>query len=195
RREREWVSPERGAWFSLVLRPELSPREASVITLAASVAVARALRGIGVDPEIKWPNDVLIDGRKVCGILVELQADAEMVDHAVVGIGLNANSKPDVPDADPTSVRQELGDDVDRAELVADVLTEFEKLYGADHDEVLEEWNSLSSTLGREVRVETTDGTVEGVADRLDTTGALVVSTDDGERVIAAGDCEHLRGS
>jgi BirA family biotin operon repressor/biotin-[acetyl-CoA-carboxylase] ligase len=191
RRERVWESPSGGVWTSVVLRPDFAPRDASLVTLAASVAVARAAETEGVKATIKWPNDVLIDGEKLCGILVEMEADAESISHAVVGIGLNANAKPDVPDASPTSLAEHVGE-VDRGVLTANLLAELEDAYETG-DGVLDEWRERSSTLGREVRVETPNETVEGVAERIDGTGALVVSTDEGERVVTAGDCVHLR--
>jgi BirA family biotin operon repressor/biotin-[acetyl-CoA-carboxylase] ligase len=191
RRERVWESPSGGIWTSVVLRPDFAPRDASLVTLAASVAVARGVEETGVEPTIKWPNDVLIDGEKLCGILVEMEADAERVSHAVVGIGLNANAKPDVPDASPTSLAEHVGK-VDRATVTANLLAELEDAYESG-DGILDEWRERSSTLGREIRVETPNETIEGVAERIDDTGALVVSTDKGERVVTAGDCVHLR--
>jgi BirA family biotin operon repressor/biotin-[acetyl-CoA-carboxylase] ligase len=191
RRERVWESPSGGIWTSIVLRPDFAPRDASLVTLAASVAVARGVEETGVEPTIKWPNDVLIDGKKLCGILVEMEADAERISHAVVGIGLNANAKPRVPDASPTSLSEHVGK-VDRAVLTANLLAELEEAYESG-DGILDEWRERSSTLGREVRVETPNETVEGVAERIDDTGALVVSTGEGERVVTAGDCVHLR--
>lgn len=190
RRGREWRSPEGGVWMSFVLRPDIPPRDAGVVTLAASVAVARALEELGLSPRIKWPNDVLLDDRKVCGILVELQADAEVISYAVVGVGLNANVVPDV-DVPATSVAGELGREVDRAELVASVLEGFEEVYLGD--DVLDEWRQRSSTLGREVRIETAGRTVEGRAVGLDPSGALRVDVGGDERVVSAGDCRHLR--
>lgn len=193
RRERVWESPSGGIWTSVVLRPDFAPREASLVTLAASVAVARGVEKEGVDATIKWPNDVLIDGDKLCGILVEMEADAESISHAVVGIGLNANTKPDVPDASPTSLAEHVdGEEVDRASLSADIFDELEDAYEAG-DGILDEWRKKTSTLGREVRVETPNETLEGVAERIDETGALVVSTSEGERTVTAGDCAHLR--
>jgi BirA family biotin operon repressor/biotin-[acetyl-CoA-carboxylase] ligase len=191
RRERVWESPSGGIWTSVVLRPDFAPRDASLATLAASVAVARGVEETGVEPTIKWPNDVLIDGEKLCGILVEMEADAEKISHAVVGIGLNANAKPRVPDSSPTSLAEHVGK-VDRAVLTANILAELEDAYESG-DGILDEWRERSSTLGREVRVETPNETVEGVAESIDDTGALVVSTDKGERVVTAGDCVHLR--
>jgi BirA family biotin operon repressor/biotin-[acetyl-CoA-carboxylase] ligase len=191
RRRREWASPSGGVWTSVVLRPELAPRDASLVTLAASVAVARAVDAAGVDATIKWPNDVLVDGDKVCGILVEMEADAERVAHAVVGIGLNANAAPEVPDASPTSLAERVGE-VNRAKVTADLLAELEDAYEAGGD-IIDEWRERASTIGREVRVETPNETVEGVAEGVDETGALRISTDEGERVVTAGDCVHLR--
>jgi BirA family biotin operon repressor/biotin-[acetyl-CoA-carboxylase] ligase len=191
RRERVWESPSGGVWTSVVLRPDSAPREASLVTLAASVAVARAVENEGVNAKIKWPNDVLIDGDKLCGILVEMEADAESISHAVVGIGLNANTKPDVPKASPTSLAEHVGE-IDRASLAAEVFAELEDAYEAG-DGILDEWRERSSTLGREVRVETPSETHEGTAERVDETGALVVSTSEGERTVTAGDCAHLR--
>lgn len=191
RRERVWESPSGGIWTSVVLRPDFAPRDASLVTLAASVAVARAVEDVGVNATIKWPNDVLVDDEKLCGLLVEMEADAESISHAVVGIGLNANTKPDVPDASPTSLSEQVGE-VDRASLTADTLAELEDTYEAG-DGILDEWRKRSSTLGREVRIETPNETFEGMAERIDETGALVVSTDEGERVVTAGDCVHLR--
>lgn len=190
RRERRWASPEGGVWMSVVLRPEVSTRDASLITLAASVAVAGALEGLGLEPRIKWPNDITLDEQKVCGILVEMQADAESIDYAVVGVGLNANVVPDV-DVDATSVMEVLGRRVDRAELAAGVLENFESAY--TDDDVLELWRQRSSTLGREVRVETPNETIEGTAVGVDSGGALRVDTPAGERVVSVGDCRHLR--
>jgi len=192
RRERKWESPEGGVYASVVLRPSFGPRDASLVTLAASVAVSRAVEDQGVGPTIKWPNDVLVDGRKVCGILVEMQADAERIEHSVVGVGINANAKPDVPDAGPVSLAEVVGEDVDRGEVTSDFLAQLENLY-ENTDEVLDEWRERSSTLGKRVRVETQNETVEGVAEGIDDTGALRVSTDGGDRVVSAGDCVHLR--
>ncbi|MFW5983871.1 MAG: biotin--[acetyl-CoA-carboxylase] ligase [Halobacteria archaeon] len=191
RRRREWSSPSGGVWTSVVLRPDFAPREASLVTLAASVAVTRAVESTGVDATIKWPNDILIDGDKLCGILVEMQADAERIAHAVVGIGLNANAAPDVSDASPTSLAEHVGE-VDRATVTADVLAELEDAYETGAD-IVDEWRERASTIGREVRVETPNETVEGVAEGVDDTGALRISTDDGERIVTAGDCVHLR--
>ncbi|MFP4631935.1 MAG: biotin--[acetyl-CoA-carboxylase] ligase [Halobacteriales archaeon] len=191
RRGRRWESPSGGVWTSVVLRPELSPREASVVTLAASVAVADALDDLGVVVSIKWPNDVLAGDQKVCGVLVEFEADAEEVSYFVVGLGLNANAAPDVDGA--TSLELELGHEVDRARLTAALYRALEAWLDRPRDDILEEWRRRSSTLGRLVRVTTAEDVFEGRATSIDDSGALHVETNEGERVVTAADCEHLR--
>jgi BirA family biotin operon repressor/biotin-[acetyl-CoA-carboxylase] ligase len=203
RLERAWSAPAGGIWASLVLRPARPPAHVPVFTLAAAVATTRAAREAGVDAAIKWPNDVLVEGgdddtaaaerggRKLAGILTEMEGEADRVSWLVVGIGVNANiDATDLP-AGATSLRAEVGD-VDRRLFVQRLLETFQELR-ADPDSVLPAWREYTSTLGRRVRVETPGGVVEGEAVDVRFPGALVVATDDGDVVVHAGDCEHLR--
>jgi BirA family biotin operon repressor/biotin-[acetyl-CoA-carboxylase] ligase len=191
RLDREYASPSGGIWLSLVRRPDLPPARVPIYTLAAAVAAAEALRGVGVDAEIKWPNDVLVDGEKLVGILTEMEGEADRVSWIVVGIGINANVDGSaVPEA-ATTVREQVGD-VDRAALTRELLERFEELVSAPED-VLPAWRAAASTLGRRVRVETPGGEVVGEAVDVEFPGTLVVATEDGERRVSAGDCEHLR--
>ncbi|MFC6824620.1 biotin--[acetyl-CoA-carboxylase] ligase [Halopelagius fulvigenes] len=208
RLKREWTAPSGGVWMSLVLRPDRPPAHVPAFTLAAAVATTRAAREAGVDAHIKWPNDVLVGagddpdddaeaarrgGRKLAGILTEMEGEADRVSWLVVGIGVNANV--DAADLPPgaTSIREEAGD-VDRRAFVQRLLEEFHSLR-EDTEAVLPAWREYASTLGRRVRVETPGGTVEGEAVDVRFPGALVVRTDDGEEVVHAGDCEHLRSA
>ncbi|CCQ37367.1 HTH domain protein / biotin--[acetyl-CoA-carboxylase] ligase [Natronomonas moolapensis 8.8.11] len=188
---REWTSPSGGIWLSLVRRPDLPPARAPIYTLAAAVAAAEALRGVGVDAEIKWPNDVLVDGEKLVGVLTEMEGEADRVEWVVVGIGINANVDGAVVPAGATTVRERVGD-VDRAALTRALLERFEELTAAPED-VLPAWREAAGTLGRRVRVETPGGEVVGEAVDVEFPGTLLVATDDGERRVSAGDCEHLR--
>jgi BirA family biotin operon repressor/biotin-[acetyl-CoA-carboxylase] ligase len=191
RLDREWVAPSGGIWLSLVLRPAVPPSQAPIFTLAAAVAATRAAREAGVDAEIKWPNDVLVDDRKLVGILTEMEGEADRVSWVVVGVGINANV--DVADLveGATSLRAEVGD-VDRRAFTQRFLETFDDLR-TDLDQVLPAWRDHAATLGRRVRVETPSETVVGEAVDVTFPGALVVRTDDGEVRVAAGDCEHLR--
>ena len=191
RLDREYASPSGGIWLSLVRRPDLPPARVPIYTLAAAVAAAEALGGVGVDAEIKWPNDVLVDGEKLVGILTEMEGEADRVSWIVVGIGINANvDGAAVPEA-ATTIRERVGD-VDRAALTRELLERFEELVSAPED-VLPAWRAAASTLGRRVRVETPGGEVVGEAVDVEFPGTLVVATEDGERRVSAGDCEHLR--
>ena len=202
RLDREWASPSGGVWMSVVCRPDLPPAQVPVYTLAAAVATTEALRAVGVDAGIKWPNDVLVPGpddegmdagdeRKLVGILTEMEGEADRVSWVVVGVGLNANVDADAVPESGTTVREQVGD-VDRAELTRHILERFDELR-ADPDGVLPAWRELATTLGRRVRVETPGGEVVGEAVDVEFPGTLVVETADGRRRVSAGDCEHLR--
>jgi len=197
---REWTAPSGGIWASLLLRPRRPPAEVPIYTLAAAVAVARASREAGADARIKWPNDVLVadehgEERKLCGILTEMEGEADRVSWLVVGPGVNANVDADALPPDATSLRAVAGD-VDRRAFLQHVLETFYELTSAEADveAVLDAWREHAATLGRRVRVDTPGGGVEGEAVDVRFPGSLVVRTDDGdERVVHAGDCEHLR--
>ncbi|CAI50280.1 HTH domain protein / biotin--[acetyl-CoA-carboxylase] ligase [Natronomonas pharaonis DSM 2160] len=191
RLDRPWESPAGGVWLSLVYRPDLPPSQVPVYTLAAAVAATAALREVGVSAEIKWPNDILVDGEKLVGILTEMEGEADRVSWVVVGIGINANiDAASVPDH-ATTVKEQVGD-IDRGALTASIIDRLEALRNAPED-VPEAWRELSTTIGQIVRVETPGETVTGEAVGIEFPGTLVVETDDGKRRIAAGDCEHLR--
>lgn len=198
RLDRPWSSPPGGIWMSVVVRPDLPPARAPLLTLAAAVAVTRAARSVGVDAEIKWPNDVLVPatdtergGLKLAGILTEMEGEANRVNWLVVGMGINANVDPTHLDDAATSIQAEEGA-VDRRPFVQDVLETFDNLR-IDPARIVPAWREYASTLGQRVRVETHGGVVEGDAVDVTEYGALVVKTDDGEAVVHAGDCEHLR--
>lgn len=191
RLDREWCSPSGGIWFSLVCRPDILPAHAPIYTLAGAVATTEALREIGVDAGIKWPNDVLVGREKIVGILTEMEGEADRVSWIVVGIGINANIDPELVPETATTVREQVGD-IDRAALTQAIIERFDELRQSS-DDVLPAWRDLSTTLGQRVRVETPSGDVIGEATDVTFPGTLVVETDEGETQVSAGDCEHLR--
>jgi BirA family biotin operon repressor/biotin-[acetyl-CoA-carboxylase] ligase len=193
RLDRAYSSPSGGIWTSLVCRPDLPPAQVPIYTLAAAVATAEALREVGVEAGIKWPNDVLIEGSeaKIVGILTEMEGEADRVSWVVVGIGINANVDASEVPAEATTIREQVGD-IDRADLTQHLLERFDELRN-DPDAVLPAWRELSLTLGKRVRVETPGGDVVGNAVDVEFPGTLVVETEDGEKRVSAGDCEHLR--
>ncbi|MFB6120950.1 MAG: biotin--[acetyl-CoA-carboxylase] ligase [Halobacteriaceae archaeon] len=191
RLDREWASPTGGVWMSVLVRPALPAPRVPVLTLAAAVAVTEAVRELGVDAGIKWPNDVLLDGEKLAGVLTEMEGEADRVSWVVLGIGLNANVDAASLPEGATSLQAAVGE-VDRRALVRRILDAFDDVRD-DPDRALELWREYADTLGRRVRVDTPSGAIEGEAVDVTDAGALVVDTDDGRETVHAGDCEHLR--
>ncbi len=197
--------------MSLVLRPGIPTEVAARTTQAAAVGVAKALREFGVDTRIKWPNDLLVDGRKVCGILAESSSESvpvaakrvgrgrgRLVDFVVLGVGVNANLDPEdlgVVGREVTTLRSELGHDVDLTELLDSLLShlgaELERIenFGA----ILEDWRALNCTLGERVRVRRFGEVLEGTALDLGSEGELLLQTRDGVVELFEGEIEQLR--
>jgi len=196
RLSREWLSPKGGIYFTLILRPSISPAYAPRINLMASVAVATTIRKLfGLNAELKWPNDVLIGGRKVCGILAEMDAEMDFVNFVNVGIGINANTSIPQFEKTATSLKDMLGREISRKEFLNALLVEINRrqalLMEAD---LLEEWKKLSGTLNKDVRILSPAEVIVGRAIDIDTTGALIVKEKDGSlKKAMAGDCIHLR--
>jgi len=215
---RRWGSPPGGIWISLVLRPEIPARFASRITQTAAVGIAKALWSFGIEARIKWPNDLLVvkpgepEGHKICGILAESSAENVPVaakrtgpvpgdsrlDSVVLGVGLNANLDPEdlnVPDRGVTTLRSELGHDVDLVELLGALLValDAELMSIEDFDAVLYDWRALNCTLGRPVRVARFGEVLEGRATDLTSEGALLLQTPQGTVELFEGEVKHLR--
>ena len=193
---RLWISPARqGLWFSILLRPDLPPQSATQLTVAAATALARAIaQQTGLAPEIKWPNDILIRGKKVAGILTELTAELDHIKDVVLGIGVNVNLEagelpPDLRKV-ATSLKIESGQAMDRAELAVAILREldgdYERIRQGQFELVAAEWQQRCSTLGREVSIRIGERVIRGRAESLDAEGALLLRTQHGrlERII-----------
>ena len=207
---RRWGSPAGGLWMSLVLRPDISTRVAARTTQTAAIGVAKALRELGVEAQIKWPNDLLVDGRKICGILAESSVESvpvaakrirpgaeRPVDFVVLGVGLNANVDPGdlgVSDREVAALRSELGRDVDLVESLESLLfhleAELERI--KDFEAVLGDWRALNCTLGTRVRVRRFGEVLEGVALNLGPEGELLLKTSDGLVELFEGEIEQL---
>jgi len=194
---RSWHSAAGGVYATVVLRPPL--RALRVLSLAACVAVTRVLELLGLDAKVKWPNDVQVSGKKVSGVLVEAVAEPRGVAYALVGIGLNVNNElpPELVGA-ATTLRELLGRPVPRLPLFLKLLEELDDVYARVREgwwgEVLREWRSKSSTLGRIVRVETPEGAFTGLALDVREDGALLIRLENGKiKEFYSGDVIHLR--
>jgi BirA family biotin operon repressor/biotin-[acetyl-CoA-carboxylase] ligase len=192
---RSWVSPLGGVYLSFILRPQLKPLEVLRLPLLAGVAVTEALVEVsGLQPSLKWPNDVLLAGMKVAGILCELDAEADSINHIILGIGVNVNNDtPRELKGIATSLKEEYGVPLSRAEFIGCLLDRMESLYLQSQHEgfrpILAAWKKLSSTLGSEVTVSSPGKEIEGTAVDIDRNGALLIRKSDGELVrVVAGD-------
>jgi len=191
---RRWHSEKGGIYFTIILRPKIGPAHAQIINLMAAVSVARAIRALfNLEAKLKWPNDVLIRGKKVCGILAEMEAEMDVIKFVNLGIGINANNPISLYEEGATSIKEELGRDISRKELLMCVLNEIEKRRSLLGKEIISEWKALSSTINKKVRIIMQDEVVEGEAIDIDTDGALILRANKGIRRIIAGDCIHLK--
>ncbi len=196
RMSRSWESKSGDSiLMSLLVRPEnLLPQDATGIVLLTAIAMAAACRAEGADVSVKWPNDLIVNNKKLCGMLLEMNASMEKVNFAVIGIGLNVNSFPYAENLKhATCLRDACGHEIERAKVVAAFLTEFEVLYerwcAEGIEAVLPIYRQYSITLGRRVRVISLSETFEAQALDILPDGALLVCTDDGKgRIVHAGD-------
>ena len=189
---REWLSPKGGIYFTLILRPRISPANAPRINLMASVAVAVTIRKLfGLDAGLKWPNDVLIEGKKVCGILAEMDAETDVLNFVNLGIGINANTSIPRFEKTATSLKHATGKDISRKELLGALLLEIEHRQASLMEAtLLEEWRKLSVTLDKDVRIVAPGEVIVGRAIDVDTTGALIIRQRNGSlKKAVAGDC------
>ncbi|MGB2990087.1 MAG: biotin--[acetyl-CoA-carboxylase] ligase [Candidatus Zixiibacteriota bacterium] len=195
---RGWYSPPGlGLWISLILRPNVPPFKAPGLSICAGLALAQTIRKLtGLDAKVKWPNDCLINGLKVGGILLELSAELDRTNFVVAGIGVNVNHLPkDFPknlSARATSIRIEWGEEVSRVKLLAAFLHRFESIYLDFKKKGLAPQRALikrfSSLLGRKVAVKFGGEKIEGMAQDIDDNGSLLIRTASGERAVRAGE-------
>lgn len=189
RMERPWKSPPGGIWMSVILRPPIPPHMVPGLTLVAAVAVVQGVKEVtGLKPLIKWPNDIYVEGRKICGILTEMKAEMDRVHHIVIGIGVNANVDPselekEAPNAG--SLVMFLPQQVDRKKLVREILFQLEEYYlvfcGEGVLPILEVWRNNNFTLGHKVVLKQDDQEISGVAEDISPEGGLLLRDDKGE--------------
>ncbi|MEJ5359493.1 MAG: biotin--[acetyl-CoA-carboxylase] ligase [Desulfobacterales bacterium] len=192
RLRRPWVSEEGGLYVTIVMRPRIpvlfSPR---VNFLVSCTLVTLLRRDFGVDAGVKWPNDILVGGRKLCGLLSEMEAEGEEVAFVNVGVGLNVNNDPPRVRPPAVSLAQLLGRKISRREVLARLLDDLEKeASAAPWEGIIARWKGHTVTLGKPVRVSTGTEEVRGVARDIDPFGALLVEEPGGRlRTVLHGDC------
>jgi BirA family biotin operon repressor/biotin-[acetyl-CoA-carboxylase] ligase len=203
RRGRTWTAA-RGSnvMMTLLLRPEIQPEHASMLTLLMALAVAGGIRKMtGLDARIKWPNDVVVNGKKICGILTEMNTEVDYINYVVIGTGINVNQVefPEEIAHMAGSLCNELGQKVSRSALIQVILEELERLYEIflkteDLSEVCEKYNEICANVGHEIRVLEPGNEYTGTTEGINAKGELVVQKSSGERVCVYSGEVSVRG-
>ncbi len=199
RKRTDWASPEGGIYMTMILRPDVTLLEASKLTIVTGVAIAKTLHDrFDIDVGIKWPNDLLIDNKKICGILTEAVTSKDVLDAVLVGVGVDVNTKEeDMPDKIQdvaTSVKKETNIIYNRAAIMREFFIIFEELYeefkNDNFKHIISEWRRLSSTTGNRVKVYKDGKALVADAVGITNNGALIIETDDGKlKKITSGEC------
>jgi BirA family biotin operon repressor/biotin-[acetyl-CoA-carboxylase] ligase len=197
---RGWFSPKyKGIYLSLILRPKISPSASPILTLLSAVSICETIKKIvGLDAQIKWPNDVLICNKKVAGILTEMNAEVDKINFVVIGIGLNVNNDKKSLIAQSTSLKEQAAQPISRVLLLQEFLRRIEQYYCIWEDKgvqpIIDKWRNFSLTLGRRVKVYCQNKHIEGQAVDIDTDGALLIRKDSGlMQKVFSGDVMHCR--
>ncbi len=200
RRGRVWFSPKGGLWLSIITRQPFPLQRAAELTLLASVGIRRAIHKVsGIDVRIKWPNDLLLNEKKVCGILAEIRADGENVHYAVIGFGINTNIErnlfPEQLETIATSLYGETGKQISNVALAGEILNELDPLFTnlaagtSGFRDVLSEWKEGCATLGKRIHIQTPRTLLTGTAVDVDALGILYIKQDNGEIIpVHSGD-------
>lgn len=199
---RSWVSPKGGIWLSTILHPVLDPLEAPKLNIVGSMSIVHVIRDLGLEPKVKWPNDVIVNGKKIAGVLIHMNAELDKINYLILSMGINANnnlkSLPEKVAKNVTTIRKELGKKIRRIDFAVDLLTELEKNYSKifdNHfDSLLNEWKKLCITINKEVAVESVNGRLKGIAKDVDQYGRLILYTkDEGKKLISSGEATILK--
>lgn len=196
---RRWESPEGGVYFSLILRPDLAPAECGGLSMVTALTLTEALKAsTGLDTFVKWPNDILLRGGKIAGVLTEMRAEGDMVDFIVTGVGINVNTPQDRLPEGALSVYSVLGARTRRVSLFSEILERFEKNYFAfktgGFGVFRNSCRKVSATLGERVEVDLAGKRLSGTARDIDETGALIITDDEGrDRRFVSGEITMKR--
>ena len=194
RRGREWQSPKGGIYVSFILKPNVSPERAPQLTLVSSLALVETLNSIdgNLNAKIKWPNDVLIKGKKISGILTELSADMEKINYIVVGVGVNVNTDINSLPETATSLKLEMREEVSVKLFLKSFLEHYDSIYQEYLDgginKIIQRWKDNSDTLSKNVKIIGINETYEGLAKDIDENGALILRVDNKEIKVYSGD-------
>ena len=202
---RKWISPKGGIWFSVILQPKFDISIITLFPIASALALSNAIeKTFKISPELKWPNDLTIKGKKIAGMLVDVSLESNRIENMVLGVGINFNvdvkqiekTLKDTPNFYGIESLNQQKKNVKPVQLVQTFLVELEKIYellNAKHTKkIILEWTKRSSTIGKNVELETIDGKIKGKAIKIDDDGALIISDNGKTNKIISGDIIHL---
>ena len=202
---RKWISPKGGIWFSIILHPKFDISITTLFPIASSLALSKAIENtFEITPELKWPNDLTIKSKKIAGILVDAAFESNKIESLVLGVGINFNvdikaikkTLKDTPNFYGVSSLSEQNKKVKPIQLVQNFFVELEKIYELlnkkQTKKIISEWTKRSSTIGKNVEINTTDGKIKGKATKIDEDGALIISNKNKTEKVIAGDIIHL---
>ena len=198
RKNRAWLSPFGGLWFSVVLRPKIHPERGMFVTMVASIAIVQAIKEItGLKPVIKWPNDILINGKKICGILTEIDFKKNTINYAIVGIGINVNNEiNDEIKKIASSISIENGSVISRTKFLKYILKYFDvnykKLIIDDFKTIKKLWSSYAKIIGKAVEIKDNGTTVSGIISDIDENGYLILRNKNNIHRIFNGEIIYL---
>jgi len=194
RMERVWLSARGGLYFTVIVRPDIPIALASLVNLAAAVEMADLLRAsYNVQAGLKWPNDILVNEAKICGILSQMETEGDSIANLRIGVGLNVNNSPGQKDLNAVSLGTLLGKVQQRREILIAFLDKFAKrLTDFDPEALIADWKSQNTTIGRQVTIATLKQTIKGKALDIDSYGGLILQKADGSHeTVLHGDCFH----
>ena len=202
---RKWMSPKGGIWISIILHPKFDISITTLFPIASSLALSIAIEKVFlIKPELKWPNDLTIKGKKVAGMLVDVSLESNKIENLVLGVGINfdVNAKQiekelkGTPNFYGVSSLRDQKQNIKPIQLVQTFLIELEKIYKLLNEKqikkIISEWTSRSSTIGKNVELNTVDSKIKGKAIKIDDDGALIVSDNSKNHKVIAGDIIHL---
>lgn len=203
RQRRRWLSPKGGIWLSAVLKPDMSVSKTTLLPFATALAVHDAIKKCTLlEPKLRWPNDVIISGKKVAGILIDISIDNEQINYAVIGVGINVNVNSAViasslENIKPiTSIRDELGHNTSVSDLTIRLLESLEYYYleleRMSPNVIIEKWKKNSDIIGRRVLVVQKNRTIQGIAEDINIDGSLLVRTDLHDNITVVADDVHI---
>ena len=198
RKDRSWFSPEGGLWFSVILYPNIPTQYAMLLTMATSISIVQAIKELtGLSAVIKWPNDLLLEGKKICGILTELDAELDRINYSVVGVGINVNNVlEDELCNKANSIFNIYNSKISRVDLLRLIIkyldVNYAKLISNDYNYIRELWFENTDIIGRNVRLKLEKYEIEGIVIDIDDTGALILENIDKKIKIVSGDLEFI---